>query len=274
MKYCKKCKKEYPENRNFCEDCGNKLVKFIEHIEKPKTTIKKEVSRKVVKPKISFKKFIIPITILVIVAIFLSGIISQGQFSSVTGEYVAGEQEGSQPSGQPRTQSLNPCANVVCNDYCSGNTLYYSGNCVNGQCQYANKYCDAGCSNNKCCHFEQEAYTTQEPYQVPLIYSVIDKTLQESWNIQYGFYYEYKVTVANGDNVGGSFRVDFGLSTSNHGYLTSTETHYIPAHSTYTFSGIFDTDMGEKASGSFVVSAPTKTEYKTVTKYRTVTKCD
>ncbi len=36
MKYCKNCKKEYPETKNFCEDCGGKLSKFIEHSETPK----------------------------------------------------------------------------------------------------------------------------------------------------------------------------------------------------------------------------------------------
>jgi hypothetical protein len=30
MKYCKKCEKEYPENKTFCSDCGNKLVKLVE----------------------------------------------------------------------------------------------------------------------------------------------------------------------------------------------------------------------------------------------------
>lgn len=36
MKYCKKCGREYPGSLNFCEECGSRLVKFIEEIRKPK----------------------------------------------------------------------------------------------------------------------------------------------------------------------------------------------------------------------------------------------
>jgi hypothetical protein len=35
MKYCKKCKKDYSDEKRFCEDCGNTLVEFVEKIKKP-----------------------------------------------------------------------------------------------------------------------------------------------------------------------------------------------------------------------------------------------
>jgi len=47
MKYCKKCKKEYPENKTFCSDCGGKLVELVEKTKSEKVSIdKKKLSKK------------------------------------------------------------------------------------------------------------------------------------------------------------------------------------------------------------------------------------
>jgi S1-C subfamily serine protease len=53
---------------------------------------------------------------------------------------------------QTSKEVSNPCANVVCNDYCSGNYRYYNGYCKNGQCKYLSQYCDYGCSNGLCAY--------------------------------------------------------------------------------------------------------------------------
>jgi hypothetical protein len=40
MKYCKKCRRGYSDDDNFCEECGSKLVKYVEYKEKPRIKIK------------------------------------------------------------------------------------------------------------------------------------------------------------------------------------------------------------------------------------------
>ncbi len=211
MKYCKKCKKEYTENKNFCEECGGKLIKMIMTVEK-KPKIKTVKSPKAeAKPQLNMKKYatFLAIGVVIIIGILLISL--------------SGSQGGVIPGQQ--------CQNI------------------------------------------QEPYTEQEAYQEPLSYSIISSTITEDWNTQLGFFQRYKVIVSNGDDAGGSFVVNYALSTSNHGTLMDSKTAYINAHSTETFEAIFNTDMGEQVSGTHQVTPPTKTAYRTVTKYRIVQKC-
>lgn len=48
------------------------------------------------------------------------------------------------------TKGGDPCANISCNDYCSGNESFFNGSCVNGICSYSTLLCLQGCSNGMC----------------------------------------------------------------------------------------------------------------------------
>lgn len=45
------------------------------------------------------------------------------------------------------------CWDVVCNNYCSGNTIYYKGRCASGACQYSSMTCPDACMNGTCISF-------------------------------------------------------------------------------------------------------------------------
>jgi len=45
------------------------------------------------------------------------------------------------------TDEIDLCEYVVCNDYCSEDTLYYNGTCIKGQCNYSSQVCQYGCDN-------------------------------------------------------------------------------------------------------------------------------
>ena len=216
MKYCKKCKREYSESQNFCENCGGKLVKFIEREDETKHEKKKVEASKMVKSSLKPKKLMVVIASIIIVIFFISLL-----YTYSTGIFVSSTSSAGGSIGQPSQSTNQPSCRQV-----------------------------------------------QEPYQTPLSYSVVDSSLKENWNLQLGYYYEYKITVSNSDSYGGEFTVNFNLQTSKHGALSNTKAQYISAHSTETFSSTFDTDMGEQVSGTYQITPPTKTEY------RTVTKCD
>jgi len=50
----------------------------------------------------------------------------------------------------PPTPTPDPCLGVICPDKCVGDTLYYSGYCQYGSCQYNMRFCQYGCSGSRC----------------------------------------------------------------------------------------------------------------------------
>ena len=254
MKYCKKCKKEYPEKRNFCEDCGGKLVKFVEHEEKVKPEKKKVETAKTAKPSFKPKKLII-VAVAVIIAVFFiyyasfapSGYLGPSKSSDLS---VNQPQETNQPS---TSQS----------------------NCREVQETYT----------------EQVPYTVQVPYEEQESYTtylsaqIISATHNEKWNLNIGYYEEAVVKLKNIDNEAGWFTVTINWKTL---YRNSTGTvrHYVEPDKTVDFVSTFDKNMGEDITYTYTYTSDpvtrtrmvtkyrTETQYREETKYRTVTKCD
>ena len=87
------------------------------------------------------------------VIIFIAGCTQQPTGQAINQEQFPEQnitEQISENQTQSSQQSVDPCANVVCNDYCSGNTRYINGYCVDGQCRYSSEYCQSGCSNGHC----------------------------------------------------------------------------------------------------------------------------
>ncbi|RLG20229.1 hypothetical protein DRN67_00545 [Candidatus Micrarchaeota archaeon] len=56
----------------------------------------------------------------------------------------------------------DPCAGVVCEDYCDGNTRMYNGRCIDGQCEYSAIDCMHGCEFGLCVGDACEGITCQD----------------------------------------------------------------------------------------------------------------
>jgi hypothetical protein len=238
MKYCKNCKESYSEKMNFCKECGNKLVKMVEHIEKPKVKSSKELKTP------QFNKGWLVLGALALI-IGVAAISSNQQPSSGYATYPTADTGG---SGQQSSPAQTPTPQRNC---------WQTQEAYTVQVPYT----------------VEVPYQTQEAYQTPISYSLGTRTCTESWATDIGFFHTCKIEISNSDDVGGTFTVKFYLDTSNHGTLTNTKTGYISAHLSGTItSDRFDTDMGETVSGRFEATPPTKTAYRTVTNYRTETK--
>lgn len=213
MKYCKKCKKEYSESENFCEECGSKLVEFVEKIEKPKPEILQVKKPSVGRPKWQWGLFAI---IAVVCVIFLLGLFN----SYMTGFTIRGE-----------TTKTIQCREV------------------------------------------QEPYTIQVPYTYTFKYSVVDSKLERLWNLELGDYTKGTVIVANSEDIGGIFTVNYEFRTVDK-TVQRTDSKYISGHSTQTFEFIYDSQIGEDVRGFYTINPATETRYREEIRYRTVQKCD
>lgn len=100
MKYCKNCKKEYSETKNFCEDCGGKLSKFVEHSEVPKkpkieekqkeTSHKKEVRQDISKNSRNIIIVAGGIIILIFFMLYVSGGVVSSNIGSSSSSQLSG----------------------------------------------------------------------------------------------------------------------------------------------------------------------------------------
>lgn len=61
----------------------------------------------------------------------------------ICGDGCGGTCQGTKPC-------TDPCENVICDDYCSGDTRYYNGICSGGECSYDTEECPNGCSGSLC----------------------------------------------------------------------------------------------------------------------------
>jgi hypothetical protein len=70
-------------------------------------------------------------------------------------------------------ETIDQCQSIVCNDKCEGNTLFKSGVCQSGTCQYTQIICQYGCESGAC--KTSTGTTDDEPRTTPS--PLEDKTL-------------------------------------------------------------------------------------------------
>jgi len=68
------------------------------------------------------------------------------RLSSLTGYQVYVDESTTYTIPAPQ----DPCAGVVCDNYCLGSTLYHSGYCSGGSCIYSSESCNYGCTAGAC----------------------------------------------------------------------------------------------------------------------------
>lgn len=86
MKYCEECKKKYPDNEAFCEECGNKLTEFVKqptvkHEQKNKEKVHEKKIDKEIKHSIPEKSKVMIGVLLVIVFILIISLFSNSNNS-------------------------------------------------------------------------------------------------------------------------------------------------------------------------------------------------
>ncbi len=220
MKYCKNCKREYPESKNFCEDCGGKLSKFVEHSETPKKSgvedkPKEKVHKKEAKQDISKNKKIL-IGILSFIAILLIISLVGNSSNNVT----VGGGSSNQPSTSMNSQS-NP----------SQQTSQPSQTCRDVQEAY----------------IESEPYTVQVPYEEQVPYqktlTFTEKTIKEElFSLELGAYRKVTSNITNTDSDGGNFILKCFFSSIK-GTTEKVAQDYIPTGSLSILSCIYDSSV-------------------------------
>jgi len=207
------------------------------------------------------KKLII---LLLILIIFIAGCTQQPTGRALE---VNTQQNASSTENQQSSQvSVDPCANMVCNDYCSGNTRYTNGYCVGGQCKYSSDYCQNGCSNGRCNPLPK-SYRVGDTIQMSGLKITLN-SIRTDYHI--GTYYTYINQYQNEAKSGYKYyivliTVENTGSESKYvsaGYLTildSNKNQYDYSSSTYSLTKSFegkDLLSGAKNSGEVAFEVP------------------
>lgn len=222
MKRCKKCNTKYSDNKNFCKNCGVKLIGLMEKKEVPSP---QKISSKVESNSGGNRKLVIGgiFGATAVILLFLFYFVNTS-----TEPYIHAE--------------ISPTGAIT------------------------------GISQN--CRDVQEPYTVQVPYTYTYKYTVTEATYTPSFNFELGEYTKAYVTLANAENVGGQFIVNFNFRTLKGGTTTESVSGFVSAHSSKTFDQIFDNRLGEDVEFTYSVSPATDTRYKDEVRYRTVQICE
>jgi len=244
MKKCKKCGSSYSDSKKFCGKCGTKLSDFT------------RITR--TNPNIMKNKFVIGgISVGIILVAFIM-LWATPYATTVTQVEIA-------------DNSKNEQSEVISSG--AGSPSQY----------------EPSIQKQVACRYVQEPYTVQVPYtymdQVPYYYSYKYLTsngkCEHLFDFSKGEYVFASLDVANTENTGGAFSVDFSFRTLE-GTTTETVSYYVNSHSAATFSKIFDNVVGQDVECSYVVNGPGETRYNQVervgyndeVRYNTVEVCE
>jgi hypothetical protein len=134
MRYCPECGKKFIEpDEKFCPECGADLSKEIAGAKRQQSA--KEAGTGKGRSGFGVVLLVLGVILFIGVVLLVLLIAMPVLFLLFNGGGAVGP---------------DPCANVVCNNYCTGATSYSNGVCVLGQCVYSNSSCQFGCGNGSC----------------------------------------------------------------------------------------------------------------------------
>ncbi len=111
----------------------------------------------------------------------------------------------------------------------------------------------------KQCKEMEETYSEEVPYEVDGVYpyypkyNILSSSLAEKWSSQLGSYYSYEVALENADTDDYYYTIQYVVEASEHGRTMSTVRKQLKTRSNDLFIADFDTELGEKVDGRFVV---------------------
>ena len=112
-----------------------------------------------------------------------------------------------------------------------------------------------------------QEYTTKEYYKREVLYTIIDRKLQEKidW---FNVYVQSDITLRNIDKYSGTFQIIHTLRDIDGVIGEVKDSFFLSAGTSYTSTAMFDTELFQDTKGSYRVIQPTITDERLVTKHK------